>query len=233
MIIKNFIKTNPFANRFLAKIYRIISRSRLVIKGRDNLCDFNVSGLFLLHSNITIRGNNNVITFIANENGNVTHFKNLRIIINGNNNRIMIGSHSSGHDFKISIEDDYNQVVLGEHFTVGENTELAVIEGTSIEFGKDCQLSANITLRTGDSHSITNLQGKRTNLSKSIIIGNHVWIGNTALIFKGTNIADNSIVAGGSVVCGKTFPSNVIVGGNPAKIIKDGINWDRRRLPID
>ena len=99
-----------------------------------------------------------------------------------------------------------------------------------IEFGDDCQLSANITLRTGDSHSIVDLQGKRINRSKSIRIGDHVWIGNTVLIFKGTQIGNNSIVAGGAVVGGKIFPPYCIIGGNPAKIIKENINWDRKRL---
>lgn len=130
------------------------------------------------------------------------------------------------------MEDDNNRVVLGRQFTVGPNTELAVIEGTTIEFGDDCMLSANITLRTGDSHSITDLQGNRTNPSKSIKIGNHVWIGNTVLIFKGTQVADNSIVAGGTVGGGKIYPSHSIIGGNPAKVVKEGVNWDRRRLPL-
>jgi len=37
---------------------------------------------------------------------------------------------------------------------------------------------------------------------------------------KGAKIGDNSIIAAGSVVTGKTFPANVIIGGNPAKVIK-------------
>ena len=72
--------------------------------------------------------------------------------------------------------------------------------------------------------------GNRINPSKSIKIGNHVWIGNTVLIFKNAIVGDNSIVAGGSVVGGKVFPSNCIVGGNPAKVIKEGVNWERQRF---
>jgi len=37
---------------------------------------------------------------------------------------------------------------------------------------------------------------------------------------KGAKIGDNSIIAAGSVVTGNTFPTNVIIGGNPAKVIK-------------
>lgn len=56
---------------------------------------------------------------------------------------------------------------------------------------------------------------------------------NTVLIYKGMRVADNSIVAGGTVgVGGKKYPPHCIIGGNPARVIKEGVNWDRRRLPI-
>ena len=38
---------------------------------------------------------------------------------------------------------------------------------------------------------------------------------------KGAKIGDNPIIAAGSVVLGKEYPSNVIIGGNPARIIKE------------
>ncbi len=59
-----------------------------------------------------------------------------------------------------------------------------------------------------------------------MIIGNHVWIGENALILKGVKIGDNSIVGAGSVVT-KDVPNNSIVAGNPARIIKNNINWER------
>ena len=228
--MKSYIKNHLWANKLFAKIYRLWGYNRISIKGRGNQYDLNVLGLFIAHSRIVINGNNNKLIFLPNKIGGVTHFTRLNITIYGNNNSIIIGAYSSGCGLSISIENDNNQIILGYHFTVGPNTELAAIEGTVIEFGDDCQLSANITLRTGDSHSIVDLQGKRINRSKSIRIGDHVWIGNTVLIFKGTQIGNNSIVAGGAVVGGKIFPPYCIIGGNPAKIIKENINWDRKRL---
>lgn len=227
---KTFIKKHFFANYMLAKVYRLFGRNKFDIKGQDNKINCNVSGLYLSHAKIFIRGNRNLLLFSSNKVGEVTHFEKLNVSIWGNDNTITIGSHSSGNGLRISIEDDNNHIILGDRFTVGSNTELAAIEGTTIEFGYDCQLSANITLRTGDSHSITDLQGNRINPSKSIKIGNHVWIGNTVLIFKNAIVGDNSIVAGGSVVGDKVFPSNCIVGGNPAKVIKEGVNWERQRF---
>lgn len=113
----------------------------------------------------------------------------------------------------------------------GVNSELAAIEGTEIVLGDDCMLSANITVRTGDSHSVLSAQSRqRINQSKSVVIGEHVWIGNTVLIFKGTEIGSHSIVAGGSVVTGKKFPDKSIIGGNPAKVIKENIDWCSERI---
>ncbi len=52
-----------------------------------------------------------------------------------------------------------------------------------------------------------------------IIKRNNVWIGDKATITKGVTIGDNVIIAANAVV-NKDVPSNVIVGGIPAKVIK-------------
>lgn len=55
--------------------------------------------------------------------------------------------------------------------------------------------------------------------AKPIIFGDNVWIGGSAVINPGVSIGDNVVIASGSVVT-KDVPNNVVVGGNPAKIIK-------------
>ena len=62
-----------------------------------------------------------------------------------------------------------------------------------------------------------NLQPNTTN---PVAIGDNVWIGTHSLILPGVKIGSNSIIASGSVVT-KSVPSGVVVGGNPAKIIKE------------
>ncbi|HGV0863286.1 TPA: DapH/DapD/GlmU-related protein, partial [Escherichia coli] len=52
-----------------------------------------------------------------------------------------------------------------------------------------------------------------------VTIGNNVWIGGRAVINPGVTIGDNVVVASGAVVT-KGVPDNVVVGGNPARIIK-------------
>lgn len=54
---------------------------------------------------------------------------------------------------------------------------------------------------------------------KSVKIGESVWLGGRAVICPGVTIGNNVVVAAGAVVT-KDVPDNVVVGGNPAKIIK-------------
>ncbi|PSN20256.1 hypothetical protein C7271_03055 [filamentous cyanobacterium CCP5] len=56
--------------------------------------------------------------------------------------------------------------------------------------------------------------------SDPITIGQYVWIGCNSLIMKGVTIGDRSVVAAGSVVT-KSIPADVVVGGNPARILTE------------
>ena len=70
--------------------------------------------------------------------------------------------------------------------------------------------SNDIEFRTGDSHSIVDLDTrKRINYSQNIHVGNHVWIGSRSIILKGVNIGNNSIIGTGSIVT-KSIPSYVV-----------------------
>lgn len=59
----------------------------------------------------------------------------------------------------------------------------------------------------------------RKNHYAPIHVGNNVWIGASAVITKGVTIGDGAVIAAGAVVT-KDVPANVVVGGVPAKIIK-------------
>ena len=55
--------------------------------------------------------------------------------------------------------------------------------------------------------------------SEPIEIGKKCWIGANAIILPSVKLGDNVIVAAGSVV-NKSFPDNLLIGGNPAKVIR-------------
>lgn len=161
-----------------------------------------------------------------------TRLNNCRIFVFGDNNRITVGKYCALNNVEIWIEDSNNEVLIGEHSSFSGATHIACIEGTEVSIGNDCMFSANITLRTGDSHSVTDLDGNRINPSKNIKIGNHVWVGNSVIMTKGAAVSDNSIVGTGSVVTKRFEDGNIAIAGNPAKAVKSAVSWDRKRLPI-
>lgn len=95
----------------------------------------------------------------------------------------------------------------------------------SFTVGNGCMFSNNIIIRTSDAHTIYDLQtNERLNPAKDIIIGNHVWIAPNSRIMKGAVIEDG-VVVGSNTMVTKHIPSNVLVVGMPARIVKENIGW--------
>ncbi len=89
-----------------------------------------------------------------------------------------------------------------------------------ITIGNDCLVGNNVTIMDHNAHGISPSRRKVTQgTPNEIVIKNNVWIGNGVTILGGTTIGDNSVVSVGSVVKG-SFPSNVIIQGNPGIIVK-------------
>ena len=65
-----------------------------------------------------------------------------------------------------------------------------------------------------------------------VTIGDYVYIGSNSLIMPGVTIGDNVLIAAGSVVT-KSIPSNVVVGGNPARIVCTIEEYIERNLPYN
>lgn len=219
MRLRELVKKNSV---FLSWFYYFLMNNN--VKGRGNGNKFIMYNVFLRGFRLKSYGSNNEV--IIGDSKKVSALRNLHIEINGSNHRVIIEGGVSAGDLTIYCADNGCKVHVKENTSIAGKTELAAMEGTNIIIGCDCMFSANITLRAGDSHSVIDANsGVRLNPSKDIIIGNHVWIGNSVIVTKGTVVCDNSVVATGAVVTGKKFPDNVAIGGNPAKIIKENINW--------
>lgn len=178
-----------------------------------------------LHSNFSVIGKDNLIEL---ERGAV--IKNSKIVIKGNNNVILLKSDSLVSGATLWIEDNNCRIEIGKNTFVGPS-HLAVTENNSqLIIGDDCMFSSNIQIRTGDSHSIIDeITGQRINQVKSIHIANHCWIGEGAKILKGVSLQENTIVSTGSIVT-TSFSGNCLVGGIPAKILKENVNWNKERV---
>ena len=89
-----------------------------------------------------------------------------------------------------------------------------------IEIGDNTLIGANCKIFDNDFHNIDPQDRNRFELlkSKPVIIGSNVFIGCNSIILKGTKIGDNCVIGAGSVVHGE-YENNLIIAGNPAKVI--------------
>lgn len=86
-----------------------------------------------------------------------------------------------------------------------------------IYIGKGTEIARNVGIITSN-HDFYDLAKHMD--GKDVIIGNKCWIGMNSMILPGVKLGDNTIVGAGSVVT-KSFPEgNVVIAGNPAKVIK-------------
>lgn len=122
----------------------------------------------------------------------------------------------------------------GSHIHVDKNGYLQIGEGTNINsnnviictqsilIGARCWFSWNCQITDSDMHYIKDLNSMVVNdKSKPVIIKDDVWVGNRCIISKGTILQDNSIVGANSFVNKEFKQSYIIIGGYPAKLIKE------------
>jgi acetyltransferase-like isoleucine patch superfamily enzyme len=138
-------------------------------------------------------------------------------VVFGNN--VGIGANS-----RIVVSTSLNN--LGAFIKIGDNVgigEYAYLGGAGgLEIGRDCIVGQYFSCHPenhifSNHHIPTRLQGVTR---KGIKIGNNCWIGSKVTILDGVEIGDNCVIAAGSVVT-KSMPSNTLIGGVPAKTIRD------------
>ena len=93
-----------------------------------------------------------------------------------------------------------------------------------ITIGDNVLIGGNCKIIDNDFHPLPASQRVNQKVQdikmRSITIGDGCFIGANSIILKGTTLGKNCVVGAGSVVSG-IFPDNVIIAGNPAKIIKE------------
>ncbi len=154
------------------------------------------------------------------------HFKSTR------ENAVVLGSHVSlyaGCSFSLGVEGSCS---------VGDFTLLngvLIMAEERIEIGSYCLMSWNVGIADSDFHPLDPAQRMQDALALApyyekrparpplrtapVRIRDNVWVGMGAVILKGVEIGENSVVAAGAIVT-KSVPPNVVVAGNPAVVVK-------------
>lgn len=154
--------------------------------------------------------------------------KKLVVSMPGNDNLLKIGKYSAIDSLYVVMRHN-SKVTIGNNFYGAKRTALIAKEegGSQISIGDNCLFSYDLIIRTSDTHTIYDNKTREVlNRSENITIGNHVWIAARALILKGAEISDNSVVAAGAIVTKKFSEPNCLIAGIPAKIKRREINWN-------
>lgn len=117
----------------------------------------------------------------------------------------------------VRVDYGYN-IHVGENFYA--NFDCTFLDVCPIRIGDNAMLGPDVNLYTPEHplHPVERNGGME--FARPITIGDNCWIGGNATIIGGVTLGDNVVVAAGSVVT-KSFPDNVVVAGNPARVIKE------------
>jgi len=196
-----------------------------MLDDRGNLVDFSADDVSP-PKEVKVSGDRNALTAGAR-----ATLAGLCIIINGSNNKIIIGSDCVLNG-RIVMKGKSQTVRIG-NATTFQGVSILVAEGQDVTIGEDCMFSKRIEIRTSDSHSILDrVTRKRLNAPGPVHVGDRVWVGMEAVLSKGTRVPGNSVIAAKAFVNKHFSEEFVLIGGVPAVVIKTGIDWDRKLLPM-
>lgn len=114
---------------------------------------------------------------------------------------------------------DYGcNIFLGEDCFI--NFNCTILDEAKVIIGNNAFLGPNVSIYTACHPLEVDRRNRFIEWAEPVTIGNNVWIGGDVTILPGVSIGDNVVIGAGAVVT-KSFPSNIVIGGNPAKIIKE------------
>ena len=217
----SFVKI-PSTNYFIKFLNKFKNKNNIfVLIKKDGKRVFNPK-----IKNLTVKmyGKNNYIEihepFVVTKKVLISCYSNSKIVIETCNRykeaEILVGSE--------------NELYIGRNTTAGKvSILLRNSKNTKMTIGYDCMLSYNVIIRTEDAHTIYDCSTKQIlNPPQDVNIGNHVWVAANTTILKGSYIPSNCIVGTYSLVNKKFTEESCIIAGIPAKVVKQGINWDRQ-----
>jgi acetyltransferase-like isoleucine patch superfamily enzyme len=146
--------------------------------------------------------------------------KGISLFMKKNSELIIRGYNNIGRGSLLWLLENGRIEMMGNSFTAGNNI---IIAKESVIIGRDCAIAWGVTLCDHDMHKIF-IDGIQQTETAPIKIGNGVWIGMNATILKGVTIGDGAVIAAHSVVT-KDVPAHSLVGGNPAKVIREKVEF--------
>jgi acetyltransferase-like isoleucine patch superfamily enzyme/glycosyltransferase involved in cell wall biosynthesis len=144
-------------------------------------------------------------------------------------NDFTLGNDSTIEDFS-TVNNGVGSVIIGDRTRIGMSN---VIIGP-VTIGNDIMFAQNIVL-SGLNHGYEDINtppSKQKSTFSNIVVEDQVWIGANAVVVAGVTIGKHAVIAAGSIVT-KNVPPYSVVGGNPAKLLKqyssETKTWERMK----
>lgn len=179
-----------------------------------DLVDNKVIGSFkLTNSKINFVGRNNILVC-----DNV-NFLNAGLTFQGDNSLVYLRS-DLGDSFRLLIYNN-SSFYVGKNSLFGAGVNINVNESQNVIIGDDCIIGNQVRIFSSDYCSIFDCETKiRKNFSRSVYIGDHVWLGRFSYISRGVKIGSGAIIGDESFILPNSkVPSNTLSYGNPSRIV--------------
>lgn len=122
------------------------------------------------------------------------------------------------------------RVQIGKGCIFNGRTRVLLHEPASVFIGERCLLGGDCTITVSDMHSILDAAtGQRINPACDVVIGDHVWLGESVQVLKGAEISTNCVIGARALVTG-AIPAGSLAVGVPARVVREGVTWDNRLL---
>lgn len=134
------------------------------------------------------------------------------------------GKATIGADSSITLLRESSYVEFGLNFV--STTSLRLNSDYKIIFNDNVLIGWNVSIMDSSMHRLKDLEGHFLNRGyDEIYIGANTWIGSQCMILQGSRLPDYTVVAAHSLVNShvNTIPSYSLIGGSPAKLIKNGV----------
>lgn len=130
----------------------------------------------------------------------------------------LLGAHGKRFHFNQPFRCDYGcNIFIGEDFFA--NFNLTILDEAEVRIGSNCFIGPNVSIYTACHPLAPAERNLCLEWAEPVTIGDNVWIGGSVTILPGVSIGNNVVIGAGSVVT-KSVPDNVVIGGNPARVIK-------------
>ncbi|SMB89822.1 hypothetical protein SAMN05660772_01417 [Pasteurella testudinis DSM 23072] len=192
---------------------------KVIDKGLGNDIKINKLNHKSINSSIHISGNNNVVYIESRVN-----VKDLKILIKGDNNTILIKRGSIFKGGNISIGNNA-KLEIGERANVGSGAVFFIDRASAI-WGNDIVAAEGLIMKTTESYGIYDISTETLLKSQDIIVGDYVCLEQNVTLKKGCVVSAGTMITERSVLLDRTKHFE-LWSGVPAKKTQENIIWSK------